>query len=166
MTCSPLRTLSPHRKRKASDDYIEWWLADQQKQINFEEDPNLQSSSAEQDTLNTPSGSWILAPSNASTNSGEKLRSRNVSRGAKRVFDLKSGSASSKTSSIAASLTFKSNSPSRKRTRARRNRPDAEQSGNLTRLSANRDPASTTTPAQRPPKPHQNCSKHALFNNA
>jgi hypothetical protein len=31
-------------------------------------------------------------------------------------------------------------------------------------LAFNRNPYSTTTPAQRPPKPHQKGSKHALFN--
>lgn len=135
-TSSPSKTLSSHLKRKASDDYIERWLADQQKQVSLEADPNLQSNSAGEDVLNEPSESWIPASSNASTNSGERLRSRNASKGVKRVFILHSNSTSSTASSPTASVAFKSDGPSIKRARTQRNHRDAKEPVAFTTSSA------------------------------
>jgi len=116
ISSSPSKTLSPHRKRKASDDFIEWWFANQQKQMNFE-DPNLQYSS---------SGQEIPASSIALTNSNERLRSRSASKGVKRIFYLESDSTSSTASSFTASLTFRSNSLTRKRGGTQPNNRDVE----------------------------------------
>jgi hypothetical protein len=81
--------------------------------------------------LNTPFGSWIPdspnTSTNASTNSVERLRSRNASKRVKRVFDLEIGPTSSTTGSFTASVAFKSKIPSRTRARTRRNHRDAEQ---------------------------------------
>ena len=80
--------------------------------------------------LNMPFGSWIPdspnTPTNASTNSVERLRSRNASKRVKRGFDLESDPSSSTTGSFTASVTFKSKTPSRTRARTQRNHRDAE----------------------------------------
>jgi hypothetical protein len=135
-TPSPSTTLSPDRKRKASDDYIEWWLADQQTQMSFGEDPNFQSNPVGKDMLNPPFEAWTPTSSNVSTHSGEILRPMNASKGVKRVFYLESDSTSSTASSFTTSVIFKSNSPSKKRTGIQRHHRDAELPLTLTSSSA------------------------------
>lgn len=139
-TSSPSKALSPHRKRRASDDYVEWWLADQQEQMNFEQNPKLQ------DTLNTLLGSLIPASSTAPTNSGERLRSGNAPRGAKRVFYLESNTTSSTASSYKASLIFITKSSAQKRARTPRTQRDAQQAAAVTESPApNPEPQRTNS---------------------
>src|SRR5277367_370845 len=143
-TSSPSKALSPHRKRRASDDYVEWWLADQQEQMNFEQDPKLQ------DTLNALPGSLIPASSTAPTNSGERLQSGNTPKGAKRVFYLESNPTSSTASSSKASLIFITKSSARKRPRTPRTQRDAQQAAAVTGSPAPNPDRQLTTSDMKP----------------
>lgn len=112
---SPARALSPHRKRKASNDFIEWWLRGQQRHGGIGEDPNLQLNFSEPNLLNMLSGTLIPSSSNICTCPEQKLRTMVASKGVKRPFDLHSDSTCSIASTNAAPVIFESSDLFRKR---------------------------------------------------